>query len=762
MLILYATTVFVSAMLLLIVQPMFARMVLPMLGGSPAVWNTALVFYQATLLGGYAYAHWSTRWLGVRLQAALHVGFLLLPLLVLPIGIPPGWTPPTESNPIPWLLQLLMVSVGLPFLLVSTSSPMLQKWFSATGHPRAADPYMLYVASNCGSLLAILLYPAVIEPHLTLEAQSWFWAAGYALLIACGIGCAFFLWRSPGAGTSAANEPCASLPAANAPLDALTFSRRARWLLLSFAPSSLMLSVTTYISSDLAAVPLLWMIPLALYLLTFILVFARKRLVPDQIWERSLPIALVALIMVLAIRATQPITVLIALHLAAFFLVTMVCHGAIARDRPGTAHLTEFYLWMSFGGVLGGAFNAFVAPQVFTAVAEYPVTLMLACLLGIRVATKHSTPRQYALDLILPFMLGLLVVIVLKLTPWLESTSGIWAASLIFGPAVAACFFFSKRPIRFALGIGAILFAASFYHAGQGRLLHAERSFFGIHRVTLDAASQHIVLFHGQTIHGMQSVNPERRREPLTYYHRSGPIGQLFAQCAQALQEPVAVVGLGAGTLACYGRPGQPWTFYEIDPAVARLANESSYFTYLRDTPAEVSIVLGDARLTLAKAPNQRYGVLVLDAYSSDAIPVHLMTREALRLYLSKLTPDGVLAFHISNLHLNLKPVLANLARDAGLVCMAQQDVSLSEAQRVEGKRASQWVVMARAWSDLAALASDPRWEICEDKSPGAVWTDNFSSILDVLMIRSAGASAGISPPTPRKTAAKDFTSARD
>jgi spermidine synthase len=760
MLIVYAITVFVSATLLLMVQPMFARMVLPMLGGSPAVWNTALVFYQATLLAGYGYAHVSTRWLGLRRQAALHAALLLLPLLVLPVSIPAGWIPPATSNPIPWLLRLLTVSVGLPFLLVSTSSPLLQRWFSTTRHSMAADPYVLYAASNIGSLFAILLYPTLIEPHLTLQVQSWCWTAGYIVLIAFTIGCAVFLWKTRGPDTESNRKAVVELPIADNETNAVTPKRRARWLLLSFVPSSLMLSVTTYISSDLAAVPLLWMIPLAIYLLTFILVFARRRLVSDAVWIRSLPIAAVALVMVLAIRATQPIIILIVFHLAAFFIAAMVCHGAIARDRPSADHLTEFYLWMSLGGVLGGGFNALVAPLVFSSVVEYPLTLVLACLIGLRNATTNTKRKSSVFDLVLPIVLGLALAALVKMAPWVESSLGSITAALIFGPAVAVCFFFSRRPVRFGLGIAIILVAASFYQSGQGCLLHAERSFFGIHRVMVDAASQYRVLFHGQTIHGMQSLEPTRRREPLTYYHRTGPAGQLFAACSQASSEPVAVVGLGAGTLACYGQPGQSWTFYEIDPAVAHLASDSRYFTYLRDTAAEVQIVLGDARLTLAKSPDDSYGVIVLDAYSSDAIPIHLITREALHLYLSKLASGGLLAFHISNLHLDLKPVLSNLAHDAGLVCIAQQDVNLSGSQITEGKRASQWLVMARHRFDFESLVSDERWEICQHSPGVSVWTDDFSSIIEVLMFRRPDAKPAILPPATRK--ATDFTSVRD
>ncbi len=738
MLILYTITIFVSAALLFLVQPMFARMALPLLGGSPAVWNTALVFYQAALLVGYAYAHASTRWLGVRRQAALHFVLLLLPLLVLPIAIPNGWTPPTDTNPSLWLLGLLAVSVGLPFFAVSTSSPLLQKWFAATGHPAAADPYFLYAASNAGSLLALVAYPALVEPHWRLAEQSRWWAVGYGLLVALTAGCALWLWKSPHVifAKAAAPTGAPSLEQGGANSAAPTFRRRVRWVLLSFVPSSLMVSVTTYLSSDVAAVPLLWVIPLAIYLLTFVLVFARRALLPEALLKRAMPIILVALVLLLAMQATEPIALLMALHLLAFFTVAMVCHGEIARDRPATQHLTEFYLWMSVGGVLGGAFNALLAPLIFTTVAEYPVTLVLACLLGIRAAPTADRWKVLA-DFAAPALLGLLTLGLIVLVPRFLPPGDPLAAGLIFAPPVLACFFCSQRPLRFGLGLAAILLAGTFHQGEQGRLLYSARSFFGIHRVTVDATAQFHVLVHGKTIHGMQSLEPGRRDEPLTYYHRTGPIGQLFAAYGAELKSPVAVVGLGAGSLASYGQPGQAWTFYEIDPVVEGLAKDPRYFTFLRDSPAKVEVVLGDARLSLLRAPKQAYGLIVLDAYSSDAIPVHLITREALRLYLDKLAPRGLLAFHISNLHLDLKPVLARLASDGGLFCRVQSDTNLSPAEKAGGKRASQWLVMARATEDLARLAADPRWEACPvEASKPAVWTDDYSSILEVFTLR--------------------------
>ncbi len=737
MLILYTITIFVSAVLLFLVQPMFARMALPLLGGSPAVWNTALVFYQAALLVGYAYAHASTRWLGVRRQAAWHFVLLLVPLIVLPITIPAGWTPPTDSNPSLWLLGLLSVSVGLPFFAVSTSSPLLQKWFAATGNPAAADPYFLYAASNAGSLLALVSYPLVVEPHWRLAEQSRWWAVGYGMLVALMAGCG--LWLRQAAPRSPTSSPtCAPASDLGVAKSVPPNSRRRwRWVLLSFVPSSLMVSVTTYLSSDIAAVPLLWVIPLALYLVTFILVFARRTLISDAYLKRALPIVLVALVLLLAMQATEPISLLMALHLLAFFIVAMVCHGELARDRPDPHHLTEFYLWMSVGGVLGGAFNALLAPLIFTTVAEYPLTLVLACLLEIRAGPAETNRRKILFDFAAPALLGLLTIGLILLVPKVLPPGVPLAAGLIFAPPVLACFFCSQRPLRFGLGLAAILLAGTLHQGEQGRSLYSARSFFGIHRVTVDATGQFHMLVHGKTIHGMQSLEPGRRTEPLTYYHPTGPIGQVFAAYGAGLKSPVAVVGLGAGSLASYGHPGQAWTFYEIDPVVERVAKEARYFTFLRDSPAKVEVILGDARLSLLSAPAQGFGLIVLDAYSSDAIPVHLITREALRLYLSKLAPNGLLAFHISNLHLDLKPVLARLGSDARLLCLVQSDTEITQAEKAAGKRASQWLVMAREKSDFALLAADPRWESGPTEvSRQAVWTDDYSSIMDVFTLR--------------------------
>jgi hypothetical protein len=583
------------------------------------------------------------------------------------------------------LLGLLGATVGLPFFAVSATSPLLQKWFAASGHPAAGDPYFLYAASNAGSLLGLLGYPLLIEPNSTLGWQSSAWAAGFGGLALLCAACGAAVWKG---GTGPAGPVSGERPGA---------ARRIRWVLVSLVPSSLMLSVTAYISSDIAAVPMFWALPLALYLVTFIVVFSPRPALSHTGARRALPLLLVPVAMVLASGATTPIPLLAALHLAGFFVAALVCHGELARDRPGPRHLTEYYLWMSLGGVLGGVCNALVAPLVFESVAEYPLMLVAAAWLGL------PRDREFRrADIVAPAGLALLAAGLLVLVPG----TGMPRTLAVFGLPVLGCFLMSGHGPRFALGLGAVLLVSRLAPEQGMRTLARERSFFGIHRVAVDEAGKFHLLFHGKTVHGMQSLDPAKRRVPLGYYHPTGPLGEVFA----GWEGPVAAVGLGAGAVASYGRPGQEFTFYEIDPVVKRLASDPRYFRYLADSPARVGVILGDARLTLGQAPAGRYGLIVLDAYSSDSIPVHLLTREAMRLYLSKLAPGGRLALHISNLHLDLRPVAGNLARDAGLACVYREDDATDE-QAAEGKASSRWVVMARNPADLGSLATSRHWQ---------------------------------------------------
>jgi hypothetical protein len=737
-LITHTAATFLGAALLFSVQPLFARLVLPLLGGSPAVWNTALTFYQALLLLGYAYAHASLRWLGARRQAMLHVPLLAIACLTLPIRVPAGWSPPTDASPIPWLLVLMTVSLGAPFLAVSTTSPVLQRWFAETRHPAAADPYFLYAASNVGGLLGLLAYPLLLEPTLSLEAQSRLWSAGYVTLALLSAACWLFARRATAAPAAPPGPQSASFSIG------ISTSRRLRWVLRAFAPASLVLGVTTFLSSDIAAVPLLWVIPLALYLSSYVVAFAGgggSRV--GRAATRAIPYVVLPLAVGLAARLTEPMVLLIPFHLLALFVVALACHARLAADRPAPEHLTEFYFWIALGGVLAGAFNAILAPVLFTSIAEYPLTLALAVLLA-RETHDAGPPRQRALDVALPLGLCALTGALLLRSQGGEAGDLVRASlsgrALLFGPPVLICLTFVRRPVRFALGIGAILLAGSLWYGDSSGLLHAERSFFGVHRVRRsilmgagESDSYH-VLVHGNTVHGAQSVDGSRRLDPLVYYHPAGPIGQVFASLPVTQAQPVAVVGLGTGSLACYGRPGQAWTFYEIDPAVERIARDERYFTFLRDCPPRVAVTLGDARISLRAAADRSYGALVLDAYSSDAIPVHLITREALALYLEKLAPAGVLAFHISNRHFDLAPVLAALAKDAGLVCFVRYDTGEVEQHTGRGASGSTWAVMARTHDDLAPLIESNLWSSASDAGP--LWTDRFASVLSVFRWR--------------------------
>jgi spermidine synthase len=752
---LFAFTLFVGAALLFWVQPMFAKMVLPLLGGSPAVWNTCAVFFQAALLAGYGYAHLAPARFGVRRHAALHLGLMFVPLLVLPLGVPASWNQPYNAPPILWLLALLTVAVGLPFFVVSTTAPLLQTWFAQTGRPSAKDPYFLYAASNLGGLAALLSYPLLLEPSLALSTQSLLWAALYGLLVLLTLGCAVVLWWAP--GMAVANEkPAPGLVDPRVfppPASPITLLRRLRWLALAFVPSSLLLSVTTYLSTDIAAMPLLWVVPLALYLLTFSAAFARRRLVPHQLVVRVVPLTILLVAVALLSGATEPVAILLPLHLLGLGVIALACHGELARDRPDPAHLTAFYLWLALGGVLGGLFNALAAPLLFPGLAEYPLVLTLAALL-LRVgpdranAEKRPVPSrdlqfaicnlQFAIpraDLLFPLGLGILTAFLVILAQALQLPAGPVSVGVMYGLPLVVCYTFLEHALRFGLGVAVLFVASMLDHNLHGLVEYRQRSFFGVHRVTIDEAHTYRLLVHGNTVHGRQNLTSGHRRDPLTYYHRSGPAGRLFAALDQthANVREVAVVGLGAGSLAAYGRAGQHWTFYEIDPAVVAIARDAGFFTFLHDCPATLEYVVGDARLRLEQAEGRRYDVLIIDAFGSDATPVHLLTREALQSYLARLEEGGLLALHISNRYLDLEPVLAELAHDAKLVCLTREDLTVSAEEKAEGKYPSSWMLMSRSPADVRAIRQrSPWWE--SRRVPGqAVWTDDFSDLLRQL-----------------------------
>jgi hypothetical protein len=519
-----------------------------------------------------------------------------------------------------------------------------------------------------------------------------------------------------------------------------TLLRRLRWIALAFVPSSLMLGMTAFITTDITPVPLLWVIPLSLYLFSFVVVFSRSQRLPDLLHRAMvavLPATLSLLVVATITDLSHPLWLLIPLHLLGFFATAMVLHGELARDRPPARRLTEFYLWVAVGGVLGGVFNALIAPVAFDTVIEYPLVMVLACLFLPRLRRSERRNEvgvarmRHWLDLALPLVLGVAVWALLSVAGSIAlEREEVWMY-LILSLAVGLCLHFAysnNRPVRFGLGIAALVVAATLQIGVGQDLLYQDRSFFGVYSVKDEETTGLHTLSHGSTTHGAQvlGVIPP---EPLTYFHRTGPIGQLFyALPNEDVASRVAVLGLGTGAMACYAQPGQQWTFYEIDPLVEGIARDPSLFTYLRDCPGEYHVVLGDARLSLRDAEDASYGVIVGDVFNSDAIPVHLITREATDLYFQKLARNGILAMHISNRYLNLEPVLGDLARDRGLECYAQSDM---ETEGIPHKEASRWVAMAREKTDLGSLPDDGRWHPCtSNPSLNSVWTDDFSNLL--------------------------------
>jgi hypothetical protein len=737
--IVFCISMFLSAALLFVVEPMLAKMMLPMLGGTPAVWNTCLVFFQATLLVGYLYAHASLKWLGRRTQIAVHGALVLLPLLLvglLPLHLPSGWDPPIQSNPVGWVFALLFVSVGLPFFVLASNTPIMQHWFAASDTRQVRDPYFLYAASNAGSLAGLLAYPLILEPLLRLGQQSRLWTCGYIFYVAVLAVCAYLAWgKNTAVAMPLPEEADKAEPEG-------TWRQRLRWVALAFVPSSLMLGVTTALTTDMPAIPLLWVLPLSLYLISFVLVFAKRQFISHEWLIQRLPFLTLAALIPSISQTRFPLLLFLLLNLMLLLAVALVCHGELAKDRPGVSRLTEFYLLISVGGVLGGIFNSLIAPVVFHSVLEFPLVLIFAALLrpAIDVKPLSGSKAVWAKrnDLLLPLALFLIMLAVFRFLALVKITPGRSLTILIFGYSAVWCMSFGKRPVRFAAGLAAMLIASSFMVGTFGRIQTTERSFFGVLRVTNDPEGKFRYLIHGGTIHGIQSLDPSLSREPLAYYTRSGPAAQIM-QAAQARTPDGnwGFVGLGAGAMACYLQPGQTLTYYEIDPLVAGIAENPRYFTFLSQCAPQAKIVLGDARLKLRDAPDGHFGLIVLDAFSGDTIPTHLLTREALALYMRKLAPGGMIAFHISNLYLELAPTLGDLAQDAHLACIIERDTAVTQAQSDAGKLASRWVVMARSQSDLAGLMANStqtaQW-VQNPGRPGArVWSDDYSNLLSVI-----------------------------
>ncbi len=732
---LYAAAIFWSAALLFWIEPLVSKQLLPLLGGSPGVWNTCLVFFQAMLLGGYAFAHLVAARLEPRRATWAYLAVLAVAAAALVTGLtsPAIAGDPGRAAPIPWVLLTLLTTVGLPFFALAATGPTLQRWFSLTAHPSAHDPYFLYAASNLGSMIGLLAFPSLLEPFVTTSSQLGGWRVGYLALLALAVGCAAAVVRWPATAAQAEDAGVAASDVAS-PATALSDAavgvrRRLRWLFLAFLPSSLLLGVTTYLSTDIAAVPLLWIVPLALYLATFTLTFATRPPIPHRWVLRVAPVVAALWVVSIPVRWVLPHWAMFSVQLLVLFTIAMACHGELAKDRPAPRHLTGFYLWVSLGGVLGGAFNSLLAPVLFTGTTEYPLVVILAVLAIPSRPRKATRILSLSWDVLVPAAAWALAALLFHLV---RNESDWWWGAAAAAPALLALPFSGRSP-RLALALAAIYVTAVAAEQGTDKLLFAHRDFYGRIRVLAVANGRAHELMHGTTLHGKQNMLPRYRRNPLTYYSRRGPVGQVMA-VVQGRGRPahVADVGLGTGTLAAYARPGESWTFYELNPIMEKVATNPRYFTYFTDALARPTIVLGDGRLRLREAPAGAYDLIVLDAFSSDAVPTHLLTREAIRLYLSKLAPDGLITFNISNRYLDLEPVLAAAARDERLVAWYRDDEDLTSREENAGIDRSEWVVLTRTRADLGPLVRDTLWRELPPTRLRA-WTDDFSGLLSIM-----------------------------
>jgi spermidine synthase len=666
----YGITIFLSSFLLFLVQPLIARQILPWFGGTAAVWTTCMLFFQVLLLAGCAYAHATNARLAPRAQAVLHSVLLAASLLILPITPAEVWKPVGDEEPITRILLLLSATVGLPYLLLAATSPLLQAWF-ARARP-GADPYRLFAVSNLASLLALIGYPFAVEPVFGNAEQSLGWSGLYGVF---AVLCALLAWVS---NSSAPAKHIESEEQGPQP----SRGHYVLWLALAATGSAMLLAVTNHVTQNVAAIPLLWLAPLTLYLLTFIVAFEGRGIYRAEYFWGAVLAWLAGMAWLLADTRWQfDLPVQLGMYLSGLFVACLFCHGELYGARPAPRHLTAFYLTISAGGALGGLLVAVVAPLAFNAYYELGIALVAVALLAaMRFASLHPIARW-----------GSLVVLL----------------------GVAGC-------------------AAYEGFSFQKNVRLSERGFYGVIRVKEygeEGTNYHLRrLVHGVIMHGEQDMVEERRRKATTYYEETSGVGAAIA--AKSAQGPVrvGVIGLGIGTLAVYGRKGDTYSFYDINPQVIAVAMRD--FTFLSDSAAKTEIALGDARLTLEREPPRGFDVLAVDAFSSDAIPVHLITREALGVYLRHVKPDGIVAFHVSNRFLDLIPVVARLAREHGAHVVLVAD----KFKDNEDKTTSDWVLVSRSKAALETEAiKEAGAQPPEEQVGWRTWTDDYSNLVQIL-----------------------------
>ena len=722
---LFVATILLSSFLLFLVQPMVARIALPRLGGAPAVWNSAMLVYQALLLAGYAYAHRLSH-LAPKRQAYTHMAVLLVAALWLPLGLV-AWVLPQSVSPALWVPWLLGISIGPLFFAVSAQAPLLQRWFSLSFADR--DPYALYAASNFGSFAGLIAYPLLVEPGMTLVSQRWLWTAGYVAVGLMVLACALQL----------TNRAAPVVPAQRSTPP--TRRRFVHWIVLAFVPSGLMLATSTTITTDIVAMPLLWVLPLGLYLLSFTVAFATRRFVADTLsMVTPVVILLAGTVLVSGNGSAEFLNAGLALLL--LFLVSVALHTEMYRLRPEADRLTGFYLAMSIGGALGGVFSGLLAPLIFDWTYEFPLLILAAGALVPQwfllpgVARLWQGGQRYRIaTLAVAVIMGVLLLAVMNNPQLFDEDASLLRAGVFLIILVMTLVTVGARA-GYVVALAGALLAFGGY---RSVLLSMEpnartRSYFGIY--TIRHGPGVTQLAHGTTVHGTQLTGtPDRLRSPTAYYVEGSGVGQamLAAPVLYGSQARIGVVGLGAGTLACYARPGERWRFYEIDPAVVRIARDSGEFTFLSGCLPHVPIEIGDARLSLANDPASSLDVLALDAFSSDAVPMHLMTREAFATYARVLSPSGVLLVHISNRFLDLEPVVSAAAVAGGWQA-AELVYFPPGGHTTERETVSQWLALSRDPSVIHALrARDSDWRGVPRFPHFTPWTDDYSSILPLV-----------------------------
>ena len=730
---LFGPTLFVSAFLLFCFEPMVGKMMLPLLGGAASVWITCLLFFQLTLLAGYIYAHLLERFVQLRGQILLHALLMLAALIFLPIHFAGRPNEAAVGHPILWLLGQLVATAGIPFCVVSTTAPLLQNWLSKTSTASARDPYFLYAISNAGSLIALLAYPLWIEPHMGAHVQSSLWLAGYGVLVLMVFGTSGIVWRHSEGSSQPHPSPISAHASDDSPLNAPLWKTRIYWLAAACVPSALMLAVTNHILLNLASVPFLWIIPLAVYLITFMLAFGRRIRVSADGMSRIAPVVLLLLFPLVASSKSAGARlnwVIMAGHIVILLAGALLCHSALAASRPVPRYLTEFYFWIALGGAAGGTFTAIIAPFIFNTVFEYP--LLVAVIAFFR-STPNTDDQINWRDWTYPAALGVLVGLTFLLFRWarVDITENVTLPVAANAVMVLVAYLLRKRRFRFALALAVLIFgyrlALPPLFEDDAEELYVGRNFFGIKRVVFDVDSNMRKLLHGDTMHGLESLDPALAGQPLSYYHETGPVGDVMKMMSERPNQHIGVVGLGTGSIAGYTQPNRRITFFDVDPQVYTIAQ--GFFTFLRRCDKNCEVVIGDGRLSIEKAGNHEFDLLILDAFDSDSIPAHLVSREAIRTYLSKLKPDGLLLFHVSNRFMDVESLVAAVVMDAALEARVRYD----DDEEPTGKSTSDYVAAARRSADLGSLAENENWSEVAKPQGIAPWTDDYSNMLTII-----------------------------